>query len=118
MRLSATLMLLLLLSGCAELPEIESHATQQARLDLQTAPLDDLNQQEAYARYGPVSRVIRLPNGHIGWVYTANDKRLAERTFTLEFTDDGSLYDIVYTSFAGQTISARDVQGRTSEKQY
>ena len=117
MRVSIALMLLLLLSGCTAVREAESRATQKARLDLQRAPLGKLDQQGAYARYGPASRVIRLPNGHIGWVYTANDKRFAERTYTLEFAEDGLLYDIFYTSYSAQTVSAREVQGRSSEPQ-
>jgi hypothetical protein len=115
MRLSITLILLLLLTGCAAVREAETHATQQARLDLQRAPLGRLNQQGAYARYGQASRVIRLPNDHIGWVYTVNDQRFAERTYTLEFTDDGLLHDIFYTSYSAQKVSARDVQDLSSE---
>jgi hypothetical protein len=111
-------MVFLLLTGCAGVPEIESRATQQARLYLQSVPLDKISQQQAYARYGAVNRVIRRPNGHIGWVYNVNDTRFAERTYTLEFGDDGLMYDIVYTSYAGQTISARDVQGRSPEAQH
>jgi hypothetical protein len=109
--------MLLLLSGCAAVHEAESRATQKARLDLQHAPLGKLNQQGAHARYGPASRVIRLPNGHIGWVYTANDKRFAERTYTLEFAHDGLLHDIFYTSYSAQKVRARDVQGQRSEVQ-
>jgi hypothetical protein len=117
MRISVILIFLLFLFGCAAVRDAESLATQKARLDLQHVPLGKLNQQGAYARYGPASRVIRLPNGHIGWVYTANDKRFAERTYTLEFADDGLLYDIFYTSYSAQKVSARDVQGGSSEAQ-
>ena len=117
MRVSLTLILLILLSGCTAVREAESRATQKARFDLQQAPLGQLNKQEAFARYGPPSRVVRLPNGHSGWVYDANDKRFAKRTYTLEFAGDGLLYDIFYTSYSARVVSAREVQGRSSEAQ-
>ena len=91
--------------------DAESRSTQRARIDLQQAPVGKLNKQGAYARYGRASRVIQLPNGHTGWVYQVNDMRFAERTYTLDFAPDGVLHDIFYTSYSGETVRAREIQG-------
>jgi hypothetical protein len=112
--MSAALLAVTFLSGCAAVHEIESPTTRQARIALQYSPLGKLDKQGAYARYGQANRVIRLPDGHTGWVYEANDKRFAERTYTLDFAPDGLLSDIVYSSYSGEQISARQVQGLSS----
>jgi hypothetical protein len=112
--MSAALLVVAFLSGCAAVQEVESPTTRQARSALQYAPLGKLDKQGAYARYGQADRVIRLPNGHTGWVYEANDKRFAERTYTLDFAPDGVLYDIVYSSYSAERVSARKMQGLSS----
>ena len=73
-----------------------------------------LDKQGAYARYGQVNRVVRLPDGHTGWVYEVNDKRFAERKYTLDFAPDGLLHDVVYTSYSAERVSARQVQRLSS----
>jgi hypothetical protein len=112
--MSAASLVVAFLSGCAAVQEVESPTTRQARSALQYAPLGKLDKQGAYARYGQADRVIRLPNGHTGWVYEANDKRFAERTYTLDFAPDGVLYDIVYSSYSAERVSARKMQGLSS----
>lgn len=111
-RMSAALLVVAFLSGCAAVQEVESPTTRQARSALQHAPLGKLDKQGAYARYGQADRVIRLPDGHTGWVYEANDKRFAERTYTLDFAPDGLLHEVVYSSYSGERVSARQVQGQ------
>jgi hypothetical protein len=112
--MSAALLAVAFLSGCAAVEEVESPATRQARIALQYSPLGKLDKQGAYARYGQANRVIRLPDGHTGWVFEVNDKRFAERTYTLDFAPDGLLYDVVYRSYSAERISARDMQGLSS----
>jgi hypothetical protein len=112
--MSAALPLVAFLFGCAAVHEVESPTTRQARFGLQYAPLGKLDKQGAYARYGQANRVIRLPDGHTGWVYEVNDKRFAERTYTLDFAPHGLLYDVVYSSYSGERISARQIQEPSS----
>jgi hypothetical protein len=102
------------LSGCAAVHEVDSPATRQASFALQYAPLGKLDMQGAYARYGQADRVIRLPDGHTGWMYEVNDKRFAERKYTLDFAPDGLLYDVVYSSYSAERVSARQMQGLSS----
>ena len=102
------------LSGCAAVHQVESPTTRQARSALQYAPLNTLDKQGAYARYGHADRVIRLPDGHTGWVYEVNDNRFAERRYTLDFAPDGLLYDVVYSSYSAERVSARQMQGLSS----
>lgn len=110
MRLGAALLVATLIASCTTIREAESRTTAKAQLTLQKAPLGELTKQQAFSRYGAADRVVRLPNGHTGWVYEVNDWRQAERTFTLEFSEQGVLHDIVYRGYGPDTQSARQLQ--------
>ena len=112
--MGAALLFVAYVSGCAAVHQVESPTTQQARFALQHAPLGKLDKQGAYARYGGADRVIRLPGGHTGWGYEVNDKRFAERTYTLDFAPNGLLYDVVYSAYSAERVSARQIQGLSS----
>ena len=112
--MGAALLFVAFLSGCTGVHQVESPTTRQARFALQYAPLGKIDKQEAYARYGHASYVVRLPDGHTGWVYEVNDKRFAERKYTLDFAPDGLLYDVVYSGYSAQRVSARQMQGLSS----
>ena len=47
-------------------------------------------------------------------MYEVNDKRFAERKYTLDFAPDGLLYDVVYSSYSAERVSARQMQGLSS----
>jgi len=113
-RMSAALLFVALLSGCAAVHQVESPTTRHGRFALRDAPLGKLDKPGAYARYGQANRVIRLPDGHTGWVYEANDKRFTERRYTLDFAPDGLLYDIVYSGYSAEPVSARQMQELSS----
>ena len=38
----------------------------------------------------------------------------AERNYTLDFAPDGLLYDVVYSSYSAERVSARQMQGLSS----
>lgn len=89
--LSALLVLLLSLMGCATGAKFSAVSP----MGLSSFPLDSSTKETVMQENGPPKNIMTLPSGNEGWIYEFGEN-YGKKTYTVEFTKEGKVVDVMY----------------------
>jgi hypothetical protein len=80
-----------------------ARADAQARTVLENEPIENLDRQGVFAKYGEPAAVIRMPDGRTGWLYRRGHYKMRGLRYVVVFDDSGVMVDLLYLPYHGGT---------------